>query len=247
MTAEQAKVLEKVKKLMALGQGDTAEAQAALAKAQQLMSQYNLSLSEVELKQDTQFAQGKVTRKSREADRAWENTLFTAIAKLFDCENCVSSRSKDEVTYIFFGTALDSEVASYTFEQLRNRLLEIASDAMSQYNEQFKETYGSSAYKLPHSHVDHPMMWRKSWLIGAAEGINTQCKAILSERAKAAQAQQATYAIVHLKNEMVASAFVAAFPYLRHKSLRSNVKNGTAFHEGHRVGASMQIHEGITA
>lgn len=125
------KILEKVKKLLALAGNNPsqAEAEAAAAKAQALLQEYNLTLKDVDGGEEesldfTYFETG--------VDRAWKYDLASVIAKNFRCECCWWGKSKVG----FYGYKHDTEVAASVFEFLfwtiRRNLRKVKKQAMTE-------------------------------------------------------------------------------------------------------------------
>ena len=123
------KILEKVKKLLALAGNNPsqAEAEAAAAKAQALLQEYNLTLKDVDGGEEealdfTYFETG--------VDRAWKYDLANVIAKNFRCKCCWWGKSKVG----FYGYKHDTEVAASVFEFLfwaiRRNLRKVKKQAM---------------------------------------------------------------------------------------------------------------------
>lgn len=104
-------VLDKVKKLLALAGNNPsqAEAEAAAAKAQALLAQYNLTLTEGDNKEELIF-----TYYETGVDRAWKYDLASVVASNFRCKCCWWGKSKVG----FYGYKHDTEVAAEVFNFL---------------------------------------------------------------------------------------------------------------------------------
>ena len=126
------KILEKIKKLLALAGNNPSEeeAKSASLKAQQLMNEYNLTLSEVDGEDnklefsDAQFVCG--------GDNKWKFSLSQVIAKNFRCESYWLGKK----TVVFYGYKSDCEIAKevfgFLFNVCKKRMTQVADKA---YNE----------------------------------------------------------------------------------------------------------------
>jgi len=112
---KQGKIIDKIRKLLALG-GSPNEHEAALAtsKAHQLLNEYNLSLDELEAKQiqEAKFTMGKNFSK-------WRINLAHAVSDGFGTKiYLIRGMKYHPAQIVFVGTTVDSEVALYVFEYL---------------------------------------------------------------------------------------------------------------------------------
>ena len=126
------KILEKIKKLLALAGNNPSEeeAKSASLKAQQLMNEYNLTLSEVDGEDkrlefsDSRFVCG--------GDNQWKFSLSQVIAKNFRCESYWLGKK----IVVFYGYKADCEIAKevfgFLFNVCKKRMTQVADKA---YNE----------------------------------------------------------------------------------------------------------------
>lgn len=110
-------VLEKVKKLFALASNNPSkeEAEIAALKAQELMAEYDLEMSEVnsvELEKTEDIAEVPVDVKAKK----WKYVLAQIVAKNFKCK-CYFYGTD---VLVFYGHQTDAHIASETFKFLFN-------------------------------------------------------------------------------------------------------------------------------
>ena len=87
MKAEHASIIERVRKLLALSRSDNPhEAASAAAKAQALLSEYNLSMSDIPAEDRSGLHVGLSGTKTRQRLELWAFRLAHATAKAFDCK-----------------------------------------------------------------------------------------------------------------------------------------------------------------
>jgi hypothetical protein len=125
-------IRSKIRKLFALSNSPNEhEAEAAMSKAQELLEQYNLSMTDIETADTTtqqivdEILSGDIKRAP-----AWHGILFSYVAKAFDCyPYYVTKRSfgGKVKTWRLVGHKLDVETAASTYRYLVSAI-EIASD-----------------------------------------------------------------------------------------------------------------------
>ena len=113
------KMIEKLKKLFALGQSPNQhEAEAAMAKANEIMTEYQISATDVDLADD-----GDVVRQELELGEGkqstWIQSLAMAAAKLYDGKCFYAARHDGPGLKLrFYGTKADILAAQMTFQHL---------------------------------------------------------------------------------------------------------------------------------
>lgn len=117
-------IISRIRKLLALsGSPNEHEAALAAAKAQELLSQYNLTLSEIDIKQSgVTSSEVKITTRTP----LWVWELSSGVASSFDCG---VYKKGDKV--VFIGMEKDSEVASWMFKYLYETVFKCATEYIS--------------------------------------------------------------------------------------------------------------------
>lgn len=116
MTEDKKKILERLRKLFALGSSPNQhEAEAAMAKANEIMQEYQIGMSDVDM-----AAEGSVTREDvvvakGDGVKNWVVSLGRAAAELYDGD-CAWHYDKRKMTFI--GTPTDIEAMKMTFVHL---------------------------------------------------------------------------------------------------------------------------------
>ena len=125
---DKTKILEKVRKLLALGRdarGDANETAAALRQAQKLMSMHQLTETDVE--QATLAHDQVKSRTSVSRPNPWEAALAAVVAKAFGCKLVLLTRKsnfKDPYArWQFVGLLHHVPIATWTFGTLMTRLI----------------------------------------------------------------------------------------------------------------------------
>lgn len=114
-------VVGRVRKLLNLSaSANEHEAVAAAAKAQELLSKYNLKMSEIPSHdQSAMKAEESRVRVRKRADE-WMHVLSIYTAKAFDCDYYHTSGVYGHM--VFIGVGADSEVCAWTYEYIYTQL-----------------------------------------------------------------------------------------------------------------------------
>lgn len=108
------KIIEKVKKILELSKNNPSikEAESAALKAQKLMAEYHISLSEIEAVEDVE----NISEKQVDVGKGnkWKYFLAGIVARNFRCKNFYYGKS----TVVFYGYEEDAAIAAMTFEFL---------------------------------------------------------------------------------------------------------------------------------
>ena len=156
------KILDKVKKLLALAGNNPSEeeAKAASLKAQQLMAEYNLTLTEAEDDKKLEFANASY---ACGVDNQWKYELAAVVAKNFRCEHYWLGKR----TLVFFGYYTDCEIAKEVFALLfktcKKRMTQVADKA-------YAETGTSKGVRYSYT---------KGFVKGIREVLDAQCTALM--------------------------------------------------------------------
>lgn len=108
-TAEKTKIIEKVRKLLALSESPNEhEAALAAARARDLLDKYDMALSEIDIAQD-EILQHQVQTGTRRP-YAWMGSLAVMVGYAFSCRVFRSGG-----VMVFCGTETDTQVADYIY------------------------------------------------------------------------------------------------------------------------------------
>ena len=110
------KLLEKIKKCLALSKSSNEhEAAAALRQAQALMSQYKIEMSDVEM---STIAESTIAASVKRQPSMWEGRLMFGIAEAFGCQVIFCTRVMRRADWVFIGGSSEVEVAKYAADVL---------------------------------------------------------------------------------------------------------------------------------
>lgn len=134
MTDENKRIADKIRKLFALASsGYEAEAESAMLKAQQLLAEHGLTMSEIkndQYQQKQQIVEGAVESYSR--PQWWVGHLAAVIAENFRCYS-IYTKNYDKKILQFIGRENDVEIAREVFTFAANFLKYQRSAIRQQY------------------------------------------------------------------------------------------------------------------
>lgn len=117
---ERKKILDRIKKILAVANGSSFEAEAdtAMKMAQSYMRQYGLSMTDVELNEElASEIVHDILNDSKLKTETWSRMLAGAVAHIFDCQFVlVRQRPKDRLSFI--GYKQDIEMAKLVLDSL---------------------------------------------------------------------------------------------------------------------------------
>lgn len=213
------KLIERLRKLFALGNSPNQhEAEAALAKASQIMQEHQLSMSDVDMSE-----QGAIVEETETApkDKAVA-ILAAAIGKLYDVRVL---RSPRRAVFMFIGTSADVTACRMTFAHIRASWKSIAAC-------DYRATgYAGNARSFNNSH-----------LLGFASAIWKRAEALAADRNKTVKSSTGRDLVV------VKSAAIDDFlagRKIKNSGSVSRVSNGSGYLAGHMAGQSIPLHGGI--
>jgi hypothetical protein len=211
-------VLTKIKKLLALATSSNPnEAASAAAKAQALLMQHNLTMSQIETHgQASPYCEAFV----KTGSRVWRQLLLVVLARNNFCEAIYDAATSQS---ILIGEPPNQEVVSYLYSYLVPQL----------------EAMALTAYRLSGTTV-HAKSWKDSFYIGALNSIKERLEA---QRREMAAASNACRSLVVVKDAELKAALHRLHPHLR-KAPPKNVRS-SGFYEGVEAGKRVALHKGI--
>lgn len=113
------KILIKIQNLFDLANNNPNEneALAAALKAQELMTKYNVEISQLE---NTEFQAREISQEESQPIQKWARYLAATIAKNFRCKFWVRNRMHSQKIVLFYGYKEDAKIATETFNFLMN-------------------------------------------------------------------------------------------------------------------------------
>lgn len=185
-------IVERIKKLMALAEkgGTEAEADAAMAKVQEILTKYNLSMGDTRLTQDKdeQFERQSVTF---EWNASWISIVYHAVAELYFCKMWNEPNGTRDRKAVLLG----KPVNIYSAMWVARVVVENGKRLAKEYAQHAYREYGMNAVSASNN-------FKK----GYASRINARCWEMISA-AKRGQ----------VKDEATGTALVVADFYERNK------------------------------
>lgn len=241
-------IAAKIQKLLALADDTTNPnvAAEAAAKAQQLMQEWALSEEQV------RGASSAPARKVTQVDvpymanswLKWEDWLAVAVGKAMLCYVLHSSKRK---VFVFMGQPGDLQIATYTFEHLRNTLSAMSKRALSEHSRSLPFSIYNEAQCRRNTDC-HPTVYRSrwllSWLMGAVSGISEQFRA---QAVKFTESSSTALVLVETRLAKAKEYAEETFPNTqppRNKAVRTF---NQAYEDGVDAGRKLQVRPGIEA
>jgi hypothetical protein len=213
---EKAKVAEKVRALLAktVDNGCTeAEAMAAAIKAQALMEEYQINLSEHDLEQEGCIS--GTAAKAKPSRFNIQQALGNAIAEFTDCKvwNTFESAGyrRSDKRLVYFGLRSDVELANWLTVALEAFVWTQA----NLYEESLKRQFGPCIDKLYYE--------RRNFMMGACSRISARLRA--AQKAKAPVNASDGRALMVVKNQIVTREF-------NKLGMRFSSGSGSSFNQG---------------
>lgn len=225
-------ILNKIRKLIALRNGardigSEGEANAAAAAIQRLLTEYNLSLADIEGRTpEEEVSPIGRSNNYNTADNyrsGWKRQLLYAICEFYYCKAYMITGTPRCAVY---GTEINRMAVEYAYNFLEATFTRLAAI-------RFKELHGTCRINTRHRDI-----WLTSYLLGCASGIR---KKLMSERT-----EQVTGLMVC--HEAMIDKYIKATQQTKTgqwSSASSRSINGNVFDLGHRDGQKQNIAKAI--
>lgn len=209
-------IVDKIRKLFALATSSNPnEAALAAAKAQELLLQHNLTLSQIE----TQEPASTYKRNWFEVgSRVWRRSLLTVIARHNFCDVVHCGRGRMAI----IGEQHNSEAVQFIYAHLVTELEPMAVAA-------YLESWG-----------DVPAItWKDGFFMGAVQSIHARLEA---QRKQSEASSQACRALVVTKDTQLQDAIQRFYPDVRTARAKS-VKSTDGFYQGVEAGKHVTLNK----
>jgi hypothetical protein len=231
---KQDKLIDKVRKLLALSKSPNEhEATLAMEKAQEILKTYNLTLTEVEVKNivERRIKMGKLTK--------WKIHLASAVAAGFDTKLYMLGTQY----LVFCGTKVDTEVSEYAYEYLKGTVEALLKSYVSEMRK--PKTDSELAIKALGIDIDKkPVKNATSYAYGIVLALEIKIKEFAAKKA-VMPAPLGSTDLIPLKN-------LELQKYWEEKMEKASAEFGTrqeldeeAFKQGHKDGESISLHRGV--
>lgn len=225
---ENGKVVDKIKKLLALSKSPNEhEAASALAKAQELLDRENLSLSEVEGFTVSEIESFLMDSKSRYP--YWESLLFTKLATESDLYPYSETRQRKIFLWVV-GRQKDTEVFGYFLTFLKRTIFKLSDKAI------FKEKREAGRWDRKRA-----FRFRNSFGVGAVTRV---CERLHELRETRLDSNGVCKALVVVRRQEV-NDWVRDNLRLRRKSRKVDTSK-SGFEKGYEAGNGISLHKGVS-
>lgn len=219
---EQAQIIDKIRKLLALAHSSN-EHEAALAAghAQRLLSEHNLAMADIEAAHRPDRADRVEAVVSKTLPK-WVRHLSAGVSNAFDCQ-AIHHPATGKMTFI--GVGADVQIAAYTFSYLDRTIRKLCSTYM-------KHHVGSTIANRRRE------LMRQSYYLGAVSTITARL------REQKAQTPVTTGALVPLKEGLIRQA-MRELGNIRIMHSRRSYISSDAYCKGQSDGSQVGINQGI--
>lgn len=208
-----------------------AEEAAAVAKVEELLHRYQLTMLDVEKKElkDTLDRFDYSTNKKN--TNPGETSIASAVAAGYDCK-LVIDKCADNTKFVFLGYKTDVEIAQYVFTYLLRRLTEMANHSGT--------INGATKQKL--------VRYRNNFLMGAAGIIRNR---LISEKNKETPIEQkennviTTTSLCLIKKPKVEEYVNSQYKNLYFRPAPKVKYNVNALEEGRKAGQNIPLRKGV--
>jgi len=203
-----------------------AEAEAAIFMVGKLLNQYNLSMDEVEVRDEPCVSEIIYTGSKH------RHGVYFALSAIAGFTNCKvwSNRGFDGLRYTFFGQENDILVAKYLYDVIDN--------AIKNETEKFKKTpawINSSNRRATSS----------SFITGMGYRLASRINEMKAENVNEMRASGGTSLMV-LKNQIVEDAFAEHGIKLRKSNTSTTVKDYSAYRKGQETANNVNLSRAVT-
>lgn len=245
-------MIAKIQKLLNLAGDNTNEAQAAAAaaKAQELMTQWAIDEAALDAASGVQsdpFTSETVPYLGK-SYQPWEGSLLMAIG---DATSTHPFRNNHQLTFTFVGRSKDVAIAVYMFCSIRNLLNNLSRRRLSEHGAETKLTTGKSIYNATQCRAlsgCHPTVYRQRWLDSWLKGAELGVAAKLREQRQQTAVENSTALVVLENRSFEAEQYaVEKFKLTPSKGLKARKTFNDALTQGIKDGKSVDLRKGITA
>lgn len=211
------KIIEKIKKVLELSKNNPSieEAKSAAIKAQRLMAEYHISMSEIEAIEDTENIVEE--RIDVGTGNKWKYTLSSIIAKNFRCKYFYYGKS----SVVFYGYEEDAKIVAMTFKLL----FEVGNKESAKYYQKERQKY-LNVHNIRFDGRGIKNAFLNGYLIGIKESLEKQCTALMIVVPKKVEEK-------YIDRTSSFHSFSSSF------RIRINQEGERAKEEGERIGRGM--------
>lgn len=221
---ENAPIIEKIKKLLALADSSN-EHEAALAAghAQRLLSEHNLAMADIEAARKPDKADKIDTAVSKSLPK-WLRHLSGGVSNAFDCQ-AIHNPAAGRLTFI--GVGADVQIAAYTFAYLERTLRKLCSAYIKGNADSTTATR-------------HRELMRQSYYLGAVSTITARL------REQKTRTPVTSGALVPVKEGLIRQT-MSEIGTIRTMHSRRSYVNSDAYDRGQTDGSEIGLHRGISS
>jgi len=221
----QERIIAKMKKLLAMAEGNANEHEAMVAAKQlhAMLAKHNVSMEDLSGEDNPISDEGFQSR-----NRPWKRQVAMKIAELYFCKFYFASAGRGNASYMFIGTEANRAFAIYIFKM-------IIKVVEKEGKKQCKSFCGKSSGPF-----------YNSFLTGAKDRINERCKELInSAKAGTLQDEDGTNLPALLstyeRTELMLNDWADDKLNLKNSPSRTKSTNVNGYHKGQEAGSRVQL------
>lgn len=184
MNEVQEKLIDKIRKLLnhADGTNSQAEADSFIAKANKLLLEHNLSMSQIETTEDkskngiTEDKKAVDFGKNKSEGNRWETLLMGVLCSHNMCDSIIhTKRQLSGGSISIIGSISNIETVKYLFDVAREMIRNISKTSYKEYREETLSIWDNELTEkelLNNGQLSYRMPWIRNYLKGAVLGLN---------------------------------------------------------------------------
>lgn len=246
MTTAQDKIIDKIRKLLALAErgGTEAEAELAMAKVQELLTEHNLEIDAVRGKEEV-----TMTREYKEYawNQSWIREVYSGVSRLYFCKFYYTPNGTTNQWCYLIGEPVNIQTAQYVIDVVIATGQRLAKQHATQAREEFLEWCTENERK---DATGVAISASNNFKKGFATRINQRCwelrsKAMQKKDTTRAPGNQLVVADFYKKNEIAIAGYMDQIGLkLGRGAGMGGATNNSSFDAGGRAANSVNLQAG---
>lgn len=225
------KILEKIRKLLNLGDANKndseEECNRAMQKAQQLLLDHKLSLSDIELHTEVQKVIEEDIRTNKVQINRWHMRLLDSLCDVFHGTYLVHPGNG---AYSVIASESNMQIIKYFFGYLVNVINSLSDD-------KFQEYQNSGG-------IEHGKSWKNAFRIGCSRRVGDRMREEHKVLYTSSENSQQT-GLVKLERAAVDAFKAKQYPKLSSYRASKNKLSSSGYYSGQKAGNSVSLHKGV--
>jgi len=250
----QDKLIDKVRKLLAKAESTTNqnEAEAFMAKANTLLIQHNLTMSEVQTEEESSMIEDEGLEFGTNSEEGkWEGTLMATICNFNLCQSLLHTKMYSKGgTMSIIGSPVNVESVLHMYTIARDTIRRLARKSYSDLRAEAKRiNVGYSDLELSKMGVlPYRAVYIRSFLKGANQGLWSKMQAEAANRFEDDQDTKDKYGLMVVNNKEQLKQFMHdKYSNLKTSRQTGKASCGAALRAGRNAGKNVSFNKGVSS